>query len=191
MVTNCNDIIQCLQDKNPYLYPPEILALEGQRKIFQLHFAPESTKERRVFFLDTTWDDTPLLIEGTGTTTEAIAQSSKSMNTSKEKPKPMDACEPSVTKKEVVLPRPEPVATKGKETDGITDSAATVDTLTAATDPAGQQMMAVTPPEQIATLPDPSKGKYGPRKTSVRKPLFSEEENAAGQSSLKKTKKNN
>ena len=76
-----------------------------------------------------------------------------------------------------------------KETETITHSTKNAATSTTITNAPEQQMIVATPPEQSIRLPDPSKGKYGPRKTLVRKPLFSKEKDASTKSSSKRTKK--
>ncbi|PWA61550.1 hypothetical protein CTI12_AA369170 [Artemisia annua] len=111
-----------------------------------------------------------LITRGTADTAETIQESSKAVDTSKQIAQPVNACEP----------------TQPKETADAVPIAAI---LPAKATSADQQIIAATPPEQVPVLPDPSKGKYGPRKSSVRRSLFSEEDSAAGQSSSKKSKK--
>ncbi|PWA42012.1 hypothetical protein CTI12_AA548580 [Artemisia annua] len=53
-----------------------------------------------------------------------------------------------------------------------------------------EQSLPVTPPEHTTTLPSESKAKYGPRKASVRRNLFSEEKESPAPQSQKKPKKN-
>ena len=64
MVKDCKELLKTIPNQNSYEYPAEILSLLGKRKIFQMHFDPNSTKERQIFLLDTCWDATPLLTLG-------------------------------------------------------------------------------------------------------------------------------
>lgn len=59
IVTDCNEVMQNLADKDPYKVPPELTTLEGRTYIFQLHHGSESTKEERIFVFDKAWDITP------------------------------------------------------------------------------------------------------------------------------------
>lgn len=61
LVKDCKELLQTIPNPNPHDYPAELLSLQGKTKNFQLHFDPESTKDRRIFILDTCWDNTPLL----------------------------------------------------------------------------------------------------------------------------------
>lgn len=76
MVKDCKQLVQTMPNRNPYEYPPELLSLQGKKRIFQLHFDPESIKERQVFILDTCWDDMPLLTSASAVTSECGMDSS-------------------------------------------------------------------------------------------------------------------
>jgi hypothetical protein len=65
-----------ITNQNSSEYPNELPSLQGKKKIFQLHFDPESTKEQRIFVLDTCWDTTPLFTSGTSNTNETSISSS-------------------------------------------------------------------------------------------------------------------
>ena len=76
MVTDCKELLQTMPHQDSYDYPPELLSLQGKKRIFQMHFDPESTKERQLFILDTCWDDTPLLPPANAITAESTMESS-------------------------------------------------------------------------------------------------------------------
>lgn len=61
IVTDCNEVMQKLEDKDPYKVPPELTALEGKTYIFQLHYGSDSTKEEKIFVFDKAWDITPAI----------------------------------------------------------------------------------------------------------------------------------
>ena len=61
IVPSCEEVLQKLEDKDPYRVPPELAALEQKAYIFQLHYGSESTKEQKFFFLDKAWDVTQAL----------------------------------------------------------------------------------------------------------------------------------
>ena len=77
LVTDCKELLQTLPHQHSYDYPPELLSLQGKKRIFQLHFDPESTKERQLFILDTCWDDTPLLPPPNAVHAESTIDSSR------------------------------------------------------------------------------------------------------------------
>lgn len=70
LVKDCKELLQAMPDQSPYDYPTELLSLQGKEKIFQLHFDPESTKEKQLFILDTCWDNTPSITERLATDAE-------------------------------------------------------------------------------------------------------------------------
>ena len=76
LVRDCKELLQTIPASDPYEYPPELLSLQGKRKIFQLHFDPESTHDTKIFILDTCWDDTPLPPSDLAVTTESSTASS-------------------------------------------------------------------------------------------------------------------
>ena len=76
MVKDCKELLQTMPQQDSYDYPPELLCLQGKKKIFQLHFDPQCTKERPLFILDTCWDDMPLLLPSNIINTENAMESS-------------------------------------------------------------------------------------------------------------------
>lgn len=171
MVKDCNDIIRNLQDKDAFKYPQELLSLEGLRKIFQLHFAPVSTKENRVFFLDTTWNTTTLLTAGPSNVTQPVPEAML----------PISSAEPLTEDTMVTNPNAENQST-------ATSSASLSPPASVKHDI--KESLPGTPPEDTPNLPTESKAKYAPRKTSVHRTLYSDEEQSTGQDSHKKTRKN-
>ena len=83
MVKDCNELVHNMPDKSSYDYPPELLALEGQRKIFQLHFDPQCTKAKQNFILDTCWDEMKLLTAGPAATAATSVELSKNIEAGK------------------------------------------------------------------------------------------------------------
>ena len=49
-----------------------------------MHFDPESTKEKQNFILDTSWEDTLLITEGTDMASQSSLQSSEKTYTNKQ-----------------------------------------------------------------------------------------------------------
>lgn len=47
IVKYCNELMKDLRNKDPYKPPKELTDLEGTTHLFQLNFAPESTKEKK------------------------------------------------------------------------------------------------------------------------------------------------
>ena len=76
LVKDCKDLCKAIPNVNPYDYPAELLSLQGKAKNFQLHFDPDSTKEKRIFILDTCWDDVPMLTAEASAVAESSAKAS-------------------------------------------------------------------------------------------------------------------
>jgi hypothetical protein len=93
IVKNCKELIQALTNADPSKYPSELLALEGKTKIFQVHFAPESTKQNQLLILDNAWDNTPVPMLEIPTPTETKADSSENIR----------AAEPMSTQAEIAI----------------------------------------------------------------------------------------
>ena len=53
MVKDCKELLESIPNQDSYEYPTELLSLQGTKKIFQIHFDPESTKDNQGFILDT------------------------------------------------------------------------------------------------------------------------------------------
>lgn len=77
LVKDCKELLQTIPNPESRQYPAELLSLQGKRKICQLHFDPECTKDEQVFILDTCWNETPLLISNAPTPPESSLESSK------------------------------------------------------------------------------------------------------------------
>ena len=58
MIKDCKELVQATDNRDPYDYPEELLALEGKKRVFQIHFDPDCTKEKPHFILDTSWEYT-------------------------------------------------------------------------------------------------------------------------------------
>ena len=187
LLQDCKELLRTTPNKNSYEYPKELLSLQGKKKIFQLHFDPESTKEHQVFILDTCWDTTPLLTSGTSATNEsAISYSAE------------------VTQKTVpAVPIPEPTtAIQIKESEGSTptkepdECSAEVDAPTtiniSQTSTAGALKHKdddTTPAIEQTSLLEKSKGKKEAGRKSARRALFTEAEDASTTTPQKKAKK--
>ena len=180
MVKDCNDIIRSLQDKDRYKYPEELLALEGKKKIFQLHFASDSTKQKPVFFLDTAWDNTPLLTMETTNIAQTLPAPVSPASSSSAIPPPTAA----QSSKKITI------ATSLPEQDETIAGSSTCLSPPLSVTPKPEEPLLATPPDHDARFPAESHVKYGPRKGSIRKALYSEEKTAAAEKTPKKTKKN-
>jgi hypothetical protein len=88
MVKDCKELLKTIPNQSSYEYPTEILSLQGKRKIFQLHFDPDSTKEKQIFILDTCWDTTPLLTSADATIVEPSIGSPKTVALTTDEPSP-------------------------------------------------------------------------------------------------------
>ena len=84
MVKDCKELLRTMSKQDSYDYPKELLSLQGMKKIFQLHFDPDSTKENRIFILDTCWDATPLLLSGNANIGQSSIDSTETLTPTKE-----------------------------------------------------------------------------------------------------------
>ena len=183
MIKDCKELLQNIPNPDPYDYPPELLSLQGKRKIFQLHYDPESTKDKQVFILDTCWDDVPLMISAVSSLPESAASSSSQITMAstnvdiKNVAAEIPVHEPSTPKSENSAP---PVI----NTPGSTSiaKAGTPDTFEL------KQADGAPPPEQTPTS-QTSKAENERPKRSVRKTLFTEGKDAQQTTSQKKSKK--
>ena len=151
---------------DPYDYPAELLALQGKTKIFQLHFDPESTKDKQVFILDTCWDDIPLLPSNVAALPESAAGSSVQ--------KTLPPIATQIKSETARAPLPEPSTPS-------TEKVTTPDTF----EPSEADN---TPPPKETPLSEMSKPKNERPKRSASRALFTEA-NAQGTASHKKSKK--
>ncbi|PWA50562.1 hypothetical protein CTI12_AA471590 [Artemisia annua] len=62
LIKDINSLLQEVSDKNPATTPPQILALQNTRHIFQFRFAKPTTKGRPTFVLQKVMDHPPLLL---------------------------------------------------------------------------------------------------------------------------------
>lgn len=178
MLKDCKELVESMPEQNSYEYPKELLSLQGKQKIFQLHFDPESTKERKIFILDTCWDDTPLLTSGSAIGSESTVESTAAT---------MSASQPE--EDEAVNLQQLHMAEIAKE------PLTTMDELKTATPPKEVAQFAEvagtepkTPPDQ-SSLPETSKLKNQPSRKSARKGIFTEKEDGSAASGSKKSKK--
>jgi hypothetical protein len=197
LLKDCKELVHATGITDPYDYPQEILDLQGKKKIFQLHFDPDSTKENRIFILDTCWDDTPLV------TTKPTCIGQSSLEFSKEPaaeqlpgtPTHNPILLPDTTGKTIESALPTttatgktPVTTQHKP--AITpnsEETSLVQTSTSKNESENEGAIS-TPPEETSFV-EPSKAKNEQSKGNVRKLLFSESNVPPAGKSPKKSKK--
>ena len=164
LVKDCKELLQTVPASDPYEYPPELLSLQGKRKIFQLHFDPDSTKDNQIFILDTCWDDTPLPPSDLATVTESAAGSSMEKTL-----QPMDPATKRKTGKSALAEASTPTLKKHNAPD-------TFDTNEPDT----------TPPPKATPLAETTKPKNQQPKRSTRRSLFTESKDSQEATSHKK-----
>ena len=187
LIKDCKEIVRTMPNQNFSEYPTELLSLQGKKKIFQLHFDRESTKENRVFILDTCWDAMPVLTLPTSDTTEASVNA-LAKNTENQ-PLPLTKVEPTAT-------------LQVQQTDGTTPAKETsisttpVNTPVIATISHANLLRAPTLSETEPAIlaeqepsPETSKPKKETARKTARKSLFTETDDAATATAPKKSKK--
>lgn len=162
MVTDCKELLKTIPDQSSYEYPAEILSLQGKRKIFQLHFDLDSTKEKQIFILDTCWDAMPLLTSTDATIVEPNIEFPEAAGLATNKTPPAT---PATTTPNITIPHTETTATVTPDETYITP-----------------------PPKESSPSEQSQSRKQAPRK-STRRALFAEDEDQPAASGGKKTKK--
>ena len=170
LVKDCKELLASIPNQDSYEYPTELLSLQGTKKIFQIHYDPESTQDNQGFILDTCWDDAPLLI----TNVASVAESS--INTM---PTGTPVAETSKPKTEMEGTTITPMNTPSKPSTANPETPDTFEPEETDTTP---------PPKQTPTV-GTSQAKTQTPKRSARKILFTEDKDAPEKPSVKKSKK--
>ena len=172
LVKECSHLVHSMPGKSSYDYPPELLALQGQKKIFQLHFDPECTKARQNFILDTCWDDMSLLLPGPA----ALATPGSEIPEEKQLTKPFET--------EIVASTPE----DKPATDHLPISL-TVTPPPQVTPELETKKSASASAQPETSLEDQSKGQNEGSSKNIRRALFQENKGSAAQEVSKRAKK--
>lgn len=185
MVKDCKELLDTIPNPDSHQYPAKLLSLQGKRKIFQLHFDPECTKNEQVFILDTCWDETPLLISDAPTLPESSVDSSKHETDATIETDPITATTANTPEKTITAKFETPDTFQPKETDTTPPPKETPLYET----PEATAKTTTTPPPTHTVLSETPKPRKEQPKRNTRRELFTEDKDTPEKPSLKKSKK--